>query len=290
MQHYNFFRVPDSSRNDICDTSFPIAVNACGKTNSDIPFNTVYEDRADYHCLYVTEGGITAFMDNKPISLRAGDILFYHPHQKHHYEFKGSGKITYYWVYFTGKDVQSLLDNFGFSNQKIMNIAINDRICDLFEHLINEMVVRKKDFYLYSGTYLLQILLEISRFVFSKTNESASTLRIEKSLSFIANNIKQEISVSDLAAIENLSPSRYRYLFKECTRKSPKEYLTHIRMQQACDMLTMTTFSITDIAEKTGYKNILYFCRIFKQYTGMTASEFRKRSISKDGTSINNDP
>ena len=53
MQHYNFFRLLDSSHNDISDESAPIIVNCGGKTDTDIPFDTVLENRTDFHFLYI---------------------------------------------------------------------------------------------------------------------------------------------------------------------------------------------------------------------------------------------
>lgn len=279
MQHYNFFRFLDSSRNDISDKSAPIIVNCGGKTDTDIPFNTLLEDRSDYHCLYIVEGGISAFMDKKLVQLKTGDIVFYHPHQIHHYEFNGNGRITYYWLYFTGSDSSDLTDRFGFTNQTIINIGVNARLCDLFEHLISELIFRNRDFSFYAGTYLMQVFLEISRCNSLDVHKTDTSYRIEKSLQFLINNYRQDISIPDLASIENLSASRYRYVFKELTGKSPKEYLTDIRMFRARDLLTTTNLSVSDIAESVGYKNMLYFCRIFKQYSGMTASEFRKKPL-----------
>lgn len=279
MQHYNFFRLLDSSHNDISDESAPIIVNCGGKTNTDIPFDTVLENRTDFHFLYIVDGSVTAFMDKSQVPLKTGDIVFYHPHQIHHYEFNGDGRITYYWLYFTGKDSQELMERFGFKNQTVINVGVNTRLCDIFEHLISELIFRKQDFTFYAGTYLMQLFLEISRCNSSESHKADTSYRIEKSLQFLINNFKQDISIPDLASIENLSSSRYRYVFKELTGKSPKEYLTDVRMQRARDLLTTTNLSVSDIAELVGYKNMLYFCRIFKQYSGMTASEFRKRPL-----------
>ena len=162
MQHYNFFRLLDSSHNDISDESAPIIVNCGGKTDTDIPFDTVLENRTDFHFLYIVDGSVTAFMDKRQVPLKTGDIVFYHPHQIHHYEFNGDGRITYYWLYFTGKDSQELMERFGFKNQTIINVGVNTRLCDIFEHLISELIFRKQDFTFYAGTYLMQLFLEIS--------------------------------------------------------------------------------------------------------------------------------
>lgn len=43
------------------------------------------------------------------------------------------------------------------------------------------------------------------------------------------------------------------------------------------ELLSDPTLKIYEIAERMGYKNIIYFNRQFKQITGMTPGEYRKK-------------
>ena len=95
----------------------------------------------------------------------------------------------------------------------------------------------------------------------------------------INNCYQKELTVEELAAMENLSVSRYRVIFKKLTGMSPKQYLTEIRMRRACELLIQTNVPISSIGKSVGYNDSLYFFRIFKKYNNMTPSLFRENHI-----------
>lgn len=54
-----------------------------------------------------------------------------------------------------------------------------------------------------------------------------------------------------------------------------KEYVTRIRIEQACILIKESQFSITEIAEQTGFSSVRYFSTVFKQYMGTTPSQYK---------------
>lgn len=65
--------------------------------------------------------------------------------------------------------------------------------------------------------------------------------------------------------------------FKRITGIAPSEYLARIRLERAKGFLAKTEIPIKEIAPKCGYENEYYFSNVFKKYTGMPPSEFRKK-------------
>ncbi|HEX2951574.1 MAG TPA: helix-turn-helix transcriptional regulator [Armatimonadota bacterium] len=70
----------------------------------------------------------------------------------------------------------------------------------------------------------------------------------------------------------------FRKLFREQYGLSPKQYLQQIRMEKAEELLQSNLFSVTVIAEKTGFSSVYHFCRAFKNYTGFTPLEYQKHA------------
>ncbi|MFV1994931.1 MAG: helix-turn-helix domain-containing protein, partial [Verrucomicrobiales bacterium] len=96
-----------------------------------------------------------------------------------------------------------------------------------------------------------------------------------------------EIEFADLAAEVGLSYSGFRKKFHRVTGLPPARYQQQIRMNQAAQWLRQSNRTITEIADRLGYKSIYYFSRIFKRKTGMSPSAFRKapgRNSGDDGT------
>ena len=57
----------------------------------------------------------------------------------------------------------------------------------------------------------------------------------------------------------------------------PLEYINKVRIQAACEILKKTDESISDIAYKCGFTTNSTFNRNFRQFTGMSPVEWRKR-------------
>lgn len=57
---------------------------------------------------------------------------------------------------------------------------------------------------------------------------------------------------------------------------SPIDYVIHFRLKQAAHLLDTTENSISSIAQNTGFNNVGYFCRKFKDVYKLTPSQYRK--------------
>jgi AraC family transcriptional regulator len=94
-------------------------------------------------------------------------------------------------------------------------------------------------------------------------------------------------SVRDVARSVNLSPRRLGQLFKVEIGVSPMQFLRNVRMRRAQVLLQSSFLSIKEVTFQSGFTDVSHFVRDFKQYYGVTPSEFRARrgkhrgSISK---------
>lgn len=88
------------------------------------------------------------------------------------------------------------------------------------------------------------------------------------------------------AAIRQM-PFNYDYLRKQFQEKiglTPLKYLTNLRMKKAKSMLTAgggREHSIAEVAESCGFKDALYFSRVFKKYYGCSPSDFVQKNNGK---------
>ena len=79
-----------------------------------------------------------------------------------------------------------------------------------------------------------------------------------------------------LAVLVNLSPSRFRHLFKQETGSSPGQYIKDYRMRKAESMLRTTFFSVKELLKQVGLGSNSHFVRDFRKKHGMTPTAFRK--------------
>jgi AraC-like DNA-binding protein len=85
------------------------------------------------------------------------------------------------------------------------------------------------------------------------------------------------LHIQDLARQVNLSPSHFRRLFHKIYGLSPQQYLLNLRINHAKDLLLSEMYTITEVAKRSGFANIYYFSRAFRQATGVPPSEFKNQ-------------
>ena len=82
--------------------------------------------------------------------------------------------------------------------------------------------------------------------------------------------------MSEIAKECAVSESGLRRIFKEQTGMTPVEYRLAARINQAAYLLEATGMSVSEIADKLGFFDTAYFCKIFKRQMGMTPREYSK--------------
>lgn len=123
------------------------------------------------------------------------------------------------------------------------------------------------------GTKLASSDYDISQ---AKSNEQ----RINKVCTYLEENFSKPISVSDAAAIINISQSAFCKFFKRTTGKTFSDYLNDIRIGHACYQLLETDKQISAIGRNVGYDSVSYFNRVFTKKKNSSPKAFRKEAFA----------
>jgi YesN/AraC family two-component response regulator len=99
---------------------------------------------------------------------------------------------------------------------------------------------------------------------------------IQPAVSYIETYFYKNITLVELAEMSRLSIPHFRRVFKEIYKVPPIKYLNFVRINKAKDMIMSRMYSISEIAEKTGYPNVYYFSRVFKKLTGSSPKAYEK--------------
>ena len=106
----------------------------------------------------------------------------------------------------------------------------------------------------------------------------------QRSVQTIISEISQHAfdSQIDLALIlreSGYSEDYIRSCFKKITGKTPSEFLTDIRIKHACFLIDIykNKISLSEISERCGYLDYIYFSKRFKLVTGMSPREYRNQ-------------
>lgn len=99
--------------------------------------------------------------------------------------------------------------------------------------------------------------------------------RIAKTCSYIETHYQDEISLSVVAGLVGMSDSAFSHFFKSKTGSTFIDYITSIRIAKACQLLSETNQTVSEICYNCGFNNMSNFIRIFKKKKQYTPNEYR---------------
>lgn len=96
-------------------------------------------------------------------------------------------------------------------------------------------------------------------------------------LELLHQHFRENIAISALANAAHLSLSSFLRKFKACFNMTPKEYLRHLRVQEACHLIVRTTRSFAEISHHCGFADQSHFSREFSRIMREPPSAYRSR-------------
>lgn len=100
--------------------------------------------------------------------------------------------------------------------------------------------------------------------------------RLELAKAHVSKHFAQNIPESQVAALCEMSPSRFCREFKAAYGVTFVEYLANYRVKQAKRLLRNPNISVADAAAAVGFSDPSYFARVFRKQVGVAPTEYRE--------------
>ncbi len=94
---------------------------------------------------------------------------------------------------------------------------------------------------------------------------------------WVNENYAQAAPVEEMARRSGLPESTFKRRFKRATGYSPLQYVQHLRVEEAKQLLERSAMSVDDVSWAVGYEEPAAFRRVFKRTTSITPGEYRRR-------------
>lgn len=233
--------------------------------------------------LFIASGKAEIVAGNNTYICNEGDMVIIDPLVQHSFK-KHAKDAEIKGLVFDLKVVHSILSIYGYShcfdnlksvlilNKKKINTFLINEIS-----IIDELLKKEKLNRLEIIGHITLIIAELANIEMIFEDEILdSQSRIAQALDYINSNYSNKIYVSDLSSLVNMSVNNFIRIFKRTTSKTPIEYINNFRIRKAIQMLTTTDFTIEKISEETGFTNVQYFTKTFKNTLGISPTGYRK--------------
>jgi len=236
---------------------------------------------SEYQILYITQG--KGFFESEvtgSLKIDAGDIFILFPNIWHRFKPDETSGWDEYWVEFDGELLQHFLTReFLNPENPVITVGIQEDIARNYIQIIDLLKEEKPGFQNIASGNILQLLGQI--FASKKYHPfegKAIENQIRQAKLIILENLHRSISQEEIARSVGMGYSLFRKKFKEYTGVSPAQYQIGLRINKAKDLLIASGQPLKEIAHSLGFETFDYFCRLFKQKTGFTPSDFREKN------------
>lgn len=96
-----------------------------------------------------------------------------------------------------------------------------------------------------------------------------------KALCYIGQNCRNNIDREKIAAYAGITPQHLSKKFHKETGLNLMEYVKFFRINKSKDLLKSGDRKLSDISALVGIDDVGYYCKLFKEYTGLSPTEYR---------------
>jgi AraC family transcriptional regulator len=100
--------------------------------------------------------------------------------------------------------------------------------------------------------------------------------RLKQTLAYIEDHLSEDISLSQLAALTDISASHFKTLFRQSTGVPLHQYVIQRRLDRAKDLLMIGTLSIAEIALASGFSHQSHLARHLRRASGLSPRVMRR--------------
>lgn len=100
--------------------------------------------------------------------------------------------------------------------------------------------------------------------------------KLKKAIQFIHTNYQNPITLEEMANSCHISKSEFCRIFKKTMHQTPFEYLLRYRIQKSLPLLIDESYTITEIATRSGFSGSSYYSEVFRKYMQCSPREYKK--------------
>lgn len=182
---------------------------------------------------------------------------------------------------FSNEDDKELVEMLSlFNKEKAIPIEDKHGVIYLFEQALSEALDQQFGYRLVVQSLVPRIIVAMARSAgYKNSMNTKSTIQPKNRMSvisdFVSDNILSNISPNDIAKFMNLSEKQISRIIFASEGYSTKRYIIQEKIKYSKKLILEDRMSLSEISDLLKFTNASHFSKVFKQYTGISPSEYR---------------
>ena len=175
-------------------------------------------------------------------------------------------------------DFFNIRDGMGVPDKYTFGPDLQQKITSGFDELYDELNSSRPFHLQRSRSIFIDLLIFIVRHATLAPGIRASHAQkqLGRVLSYINDNLDKKLSLATLAELSGYAPDYFGKLFRREIGCAVAGYICKCRLERAAYELEKTSYTVDEIAVRTGFFDASYFIKVFKKHFDMTPSGFRR--------------
>ncbi|MEJ5961570.1 AraC family transcriptional regulator [Pedobacter immunditicola] len=262
------------------------------------------DNKFHYHpeveLIHFIKGGGAQFIGDSITEFKSGDLILLGSNLPHYWRFEknssnidngqyGEVQVAHFSESFLGEHFLNLPENRAIKDlleKAKRGIKVNGKNKERIAEQLNQLQeAQGPDRIIYLMLALVEIIksedLEILSSVgFTHVNEDNHENRIKAIYDYTFANYRKKINLDEIAEIAGISPNSFCRYFKAFTKKTYSQFLTEVKVGQACKLLIDNRLNIKQVCCESGFNNFASFYKCFKDITGKSPLNYQKEFIT----------
>lgn len=226
---------------------------------------------SNFEVLYVIDGKCRINVNTESEMLSAGSAALFLSNQVHSFHVY---KDSHIWVcVFSDDFIPDFAKQFEDKEGERTSFSCSSALIDMIDFYVSS---RRINIY-FAKALFYEICAEYLRDNTLIPRKPCPNILLYKIIQYISDNYKDSISLKSCASALGYEPHYLSRYFNSEARSGFSEFVNTYRINYAYFLLLTTKLSITAISEQCGFSTIRNFNNVFKRFSGVSPSEYRKQ-------------
>lgn len=227
---------------------------------------------------FVARGKGLLRLNQQEYPLTAGTVFTYSRGMNHHISCDPRQPLTKYFVTLSGKAGHDLMQACQLAPGTVAGVRHAEQVQQIFEDLIRHGRDDHPDRHRICAMVVQYLIIKIGDLAIPGGGSASSRAfaTYQRCRQYISDHYLTLHNVSEVAAACHVDPAYLCRLFQRFGRERPGNYLLHLRLNRAAELIQNSALMIKEVSDQLGFRDPYNFSRTFRRTFGVPPGHLRR--------------